>query len=159
LRNKLKSITFNRVYSSDRKRATQTARIIFNGARITKLKGLREMSFGVFEGLSYKEIMKRYPKIYQEWLVDPFKNSIPEAEGLNSFKMRVGSAIKKIVSLNPGKTIAVVSHGGAISIFITTILKSKDFWRYIPRPASITIVEYKKDKPKIKLFNQTAHLR
>ena len=62
--------------------------------------------------------------------------------------------MKKIVSLNPGKTIAVVSHGGAISIFITTILKNKAFWRYIPKQAIITVVEYKGNKPRIRLFNQ-----
>ncbi len=159
LRNKFKSLNFDRVYSSDRKRAVHTARIIFNGAKLTKLKDLREMNFGALEGLSHEEIIKIYPQVYEKWLADPFKNSIPKAEHLNSFKRRVNNAIKKIINLNPSKTIPIVSHGGAISIFLSTILKTKNFWRYIPRAASITIVEYKKGKPKIKLFNQIGHLR
>lgn len=158
LRKRLKAVKFSRVYSSDRKRALQTARIIFNGARITKVEGLREINFGVFEGLRHKEIIKRYPDAYEKWLRDPFKNSIPKAERLNSFRRRVNSAIKRIIRMNPGKTILAVCHGGTIGIFVSSILKTRDFWRYVPALASITIVEYKRGKPVIKLFNETAHL-
>jgi len=59
LSRKLKSVNFDGVYSSDKKRAIQTARIIFKGLRITKIKGLKELDFGVFEGLTHEEIMKK----------------------------------------------------------------------------------------------------
>jgi len=159
LRKQLKSVKCDRVYSSDRRRAIQTARIIFRNPVITKVKKLRELNFGVLEGLSYKEIMKKYPIAYKKWLADPNKNNIPKGESMCSFKKRVSIAFKKIVRINPDKTIAVVCHGGTISIFITKILKSRGFWRYIPRPASISLVEYKKNKPTIKSFNNTTHLR
>jgi len=159
LHKRLKSVNFDRVYSSDRKRAIQTAKIIFNGTRITRVKDLRELNFGVFEGLNYREIMKKYPSVYKRWMRNPFRNGIPKAECLHSFKKRINTAIKRIVRLNQGKTVAVVCHGGTIGMFITDILKKKSFWRYVPDAASISIVEYKNDKPKIKLFNCTEHLR
>lgn len=156
---RIKAVKIYRVYCSDKKRAVETAGIIFNGAKITQVKGLREINFGVFEGMRHKEIMKKYPQVYQKWLREPFKSRIPKAEDLDSFKKRVNRAIKKIARLNSGKTVAVVCHGGTIGVFITGILKAGNFWRHIPRAASITIVEYKKNKPKIKLFSCTKPLR
>jgi len=159
LRNALKSFEFDRVYSSDRKRALQTGRIIFNGAKIIKIGALREINFGVLEGLTHEEIMKKYTNSYEKWLKDPFRNNIPGAEPINIFKNRVRAAMKKIASVNQGKTIAVVCHGGVIAIFISSLLKSRNFWKHVPSSASITIVEYKKGGSRIKLFNDTAHLR
>lgn len=158
LRERLILEKVHRVYCSDRKRAIHTAKIIFNGSKIKKIPGLREMHFGIFEGLSHNEIIKRYHETYKKWLRDPFRISIPKGENLNTFKKRVGGAFKKIIAANPDKNVAVICHGGVISVFITAILKSGDFWKYIPRPASISIVEHRNGKEKIRLFNDTSHL-
>ncbi len=159
LREKLRNLRFDKIYCSDRKRALTTAKIIFGKTKIIKEKKLREMSFGVIEGLRHKEIMDSYADIYKRWLKDPYNNYIPKAEKLNLFKKRVTGVIKKIVSHNGGKTVCLVCHGGTISIFIAGILKSRNFWRYIPGSASISILEYWKNGPKIKMFNEIAHLK
>ena len=159
LRKRLKAFEFDRIYSSDRRRALQTSRIIFNVAKIIKIRGLKEINFGVLEGLEHKEIIEKYPSVYKKWLTNPFKNRIPKAETMNAFKDRISSALRRIIRLNSGKTIAVVCHGGTIGIFVSSILKSKKFWRYVPAAASITVVERKKSELRIKQFNDTAHLR
>ena len=155
---RLKKEKIDAVYSSDRKRAVSSAKIIFNGRRIEKIPGLREINFGVFEGLTYKQITSKYPAIYKRWLANPFKAAIPHGETLAKLKKRVVAAINKIVFRNRGKTIAIVFHGGATSIFINYILKKRDFWKYIPSSASLTIVEYNNKTPKLKSFNDTKHL-
>ncbi|MDP2910836.1 MAG: histidine phosphatase family protein [Candidatus Omnitrophota bacterium] len=154
----LKSFEFHRIYSSDRKRALQTGRIIFNGAKIIKVEALREINFGCLEGLTHEEIMKKHADVYKKWLKDPFKNRIPGAEPMAVFKKRVQLAIRKIAGINRGKTVAITCHGGVIGILVSGILKSKNFWRYVPSSASMTIVEYKKGAPVIKLFNNHPHL-
>lgn len=158
LHKRLKEEKIYKIYASDRKRAIQTAAIIFKGREAKKVAGLREVHFGIFEGLTYKELMKRHPVVYKQWLKDPYSIKIPKAETLKEFKSRIVRAIKKIVALNKNKTVAVVCHGGAISIFINHVLKSKDFWKQIPHSASISIVEYKAQKAKIKLFDDITHL-
>lgn len=155
----LKDFQFYRAYSSDRKRAIQTSNIIFKGSRITRLKALREINFGILEGLTHEEIMKKYKDAYGKWLKDPFTNHIPMSEPMNAFKKRVHSVIKKIARVNQGRTAAIVCHGGVIAIFVSTILKTRNFWQYVPSEASITIVEYKKFTPRIKRFNSIEHLR
>jgi broad specificity phosphatase PhoE len=153
LRKSLK-ISFDRIYCSDRKRALQTRAILFGMTDFTKVKGLREIDFGALEGLKHDEILEKYPQVYKEWLADPYKGRIPEAEPIRVFKNRVRGAIKKILQANRGKTIAVVCHGGVIGIFVSSILKSRNFWSYVPSAASVTVVEHKNNKLSIKQFNQ-----
>ncbi|MDP2831566.1 MAG: histidine phosphatase family protein [Candidatus Omnitrophota bacterium] len=149
LRAGIKNINIDRIYCSDRKRALQTRAILFGRSYFIKLKGLREINFGVFEGLKHDEIVEKYPEVYKKWLKDPFKIRIPEAESMQAFKKRVLRVMKKITHLNRGKTIAVVCHGGVIGIFVSSILKSRNFWRHVPSASSVTVVEYKNNKFKV----------
>ena len=148
-----------KIYASNKKRSLQTARLAFGAADIERIAGLSEIHFGVFEGLNHAQIMQKYPVAYKKWLSDPFSIAIPKGESLPGFRNRVVRAIKKIVAMNSGKTVAVVCHGGAISIFLNHILKSRNFWKHIPSSASLSVVEYKCGKPRIKMFNATAHLK
>ena len=159
LHKRFKGISFDKIYCSVKRRATQTCRIIFNGAKFTGVPALREINFGVLEGMYYKDIMRKYKTAYENWINDPYRYRIPKSEPIRLFKKRVETAINKISRGNAGKTVAIVCHAGVIGIFVSSILKSRNFWRYVPSAASITIVEYKKDRPKIKLFNDTAHLK
>ena len=146
LRKRLKDISFDKVYCSDRKRALKTREILFGKAHFTKVKGLREIDFGVLEGLKHNVIMKKYSRVYKEWLADPYKGRIPKAETMQAFKKRVMGSIKKIIRLNRAKTIAVVCHGGVIGMFVSSILKSRNFWSYVPAAASVTLIESEKGK-------------
>lgn len=158
LSQRLKNELVHKVYSSDRKRALQSAEIIFKGAKIEKVGDLREMSFGIFEGRSYKEILRKQPLLYKKWLKRPFNVTIPGGENPMDFKKRIMRAFKKITLRNKGKTVAVVCHGGTISVILNYSLKSKDFWKRIPASASLNIIEYKNSRVKLTLFNDTLHL-
>jgi broad specificity phosphatase PhoE len=150
---------FDKIYCSDRKRATQTARILFKKAKIIPKRGLREIGFGVLEGLRHEEIIVKYSSAYEKWLNDPFVNNISRAEPMHGFKKRVESVLSKIIRLNSGKTVAVVCHGGVIGIFLNGILKNRGFWRCVPSPASITVVEHENGNLRLKKFNDTIHLK
>lgn len=154
----LKKERISKIYSSDRRRALQTARIIFGRSKIHKSPALREMNFGIFEGLTYHRIMEFYPEIYKKWLRSPFKAAIPGAGHLNDLRRRVVKKLKHTVSANPGKTVAVVCHGGVISAFMTHIMKSNNFWKYIPDSASMTFIEFCKNRAKVRIFNDTSYL-
>lgn len=156
---RLKAVEFDKIYCSDRRRALETGRIIFKGKKITKVNGLREINFGVFEGLKHDEIMEKYGSAYKKWLKDCYRYNIPNAEPMSVFKKRVESTLNKIVHSNPGKNVAVVCHGGVIGACVSGILKSRNFWRHVPSAASMTVVEYKKGQPRLKKFNDIAHLR
>ena len=153
IRNALIKEKVTQVYSSDRKRAIQTCRIIFGGSPTQKIPALREINFGVFEGLTYAQIMQKYPCAYARWRKDPFGADIPGGEKMIDFKKRVSKVFRAILSLNKNKTVAVVCHGGTISVFINSLFKKKAFWSYIPKPASLTAVTFKNGRPRIERFS------
>ena len=156
---KREKIKVDKVYTSNMKRAVETAKIIFGRIKMEAVPGLREMHFGVFEGFTHKEITAKYADVYTKWLDDPFSVTVPRGESMLKFKKRIVVAFKKIISTGKGKTTAVVCHGGVMSIYLTYILKSKDFWAMIPHSTGISIIEFRKNKPVIKLLNCSMHLK
>ncbi|MDO8749070.1 MAG: histidine phosphatase family protein [Candidatus Omnitrophota bacterium] len=155
---RLEKDNIHRIYSSDRKRAVQSARIIFKGRRINRIAGLREINFGIFEGKSHQEIRETNADIYDKWLSDPYNTVVPGSESLMDFQERVTRALEAIVLANSSKTAAIVCHGGTISIILSRINGSKNFWELIPGSASLNIIEYENNKAKITLFNDISHL-
>lgn len=158
LSRRLEKETIHRIYASDRKRAVQSARIIFKGRRINKVSELKEINFGIFEGKSHQEIRESNADIYEKWLNDPYNTLVPEGESLMDFQARVTRALEKIILANSNKTTAVVCHGGTISIILSMISGEKNFWKLIPGSASLNIIEYVNSKAKITLFNDITHL-
>ncbi|MFZ5799828.1 MAG: histidine phosphatase family protein [Candidatus Omnitrophota bacterium] len=152
---KLQGIKFEGIFSSDLKRAIQTAKIIFKDKKITKLRGLREINFGVIEGLRHSEILRIYGAAYTKWLKRPFRNHLPKAEQMGDFRRRVQAAISVIVRKSRGKTVAVVCHGGTIGVLVSSIVNKMDFWQYVPKAASVTVVESRNGKLRLIKFNDT----
>ena len=122
----------DKVYSSDLRRASEFAKIVFKNKEIEPAPEFREINFGIFEGLTYEEIMDRYAEIYKKWLNEPYESVIPEGDSLADFKNRVQKALKKIIQLNRGKTLAIVTHAGPIKIIMRNVTKSKNIWDINP---------------------------
>ncbi|HWH81813.1 MAG TPA: histidine phosphatase family protein [Burkholderiaceae bacterium] len=104
------------VYSSDLRRAYQTAEAIAAGhARpIVTDPGLRERGFGVFEGLSYAEINERWPMEAARWRQRDPAFGAPGGETLNAFFARSIATATRLAAAHPGETIALVAHGGVM---------------------------------------------
>ena len=62
----LNAVRFDKIYCSNKKRARQTARILFKRSRIIPRRNLREISFGALEGLRHEEIMGKYAYAYEK---------------------------------------------------------------------------------------------
>ena len=88
LHERLKTEKIDQVYSSDLKRARHTAGIVFKNNEIKIYSDLREMNFGIFEGLQHYEIMEKYSQIYTNWIKNPLNIKIPKGEAFKSFKKR-----------------------------------------------------------------------
>lgn len=104
------------VYSSDLARARCTARPLAVGAglRIRTDKGLRERSFGSFEGLTYAEISERFPDQARRWHARDMSFGPEGGETLQAFEQRAVETVAAIAARHRGQTIAVVTHGGVL---------------------------------------------
>jgi broad specificity phosphatase PhoE len=158
LKRRLSLEEIDKIYASDSCRAFNFASIIFDRKPIIKIRELREMDFGILEGMTYEEILKKYPRAYDEWLTDIHSADIPEGESMESMKKRVLDAFNRITSANKGKILAMVTHAGPIRVIMNEITRSVNFWDVMPDSASVSVIEFTDRAPKVVLVNDTSHL-
>jgi len=141
-----KDLKLNQIYSSDLKRAQNTAIMISEdkNMEIKVDKQLREISFGDWEGLKFKEIKDQFPKMIVDWQKDPLHYSPPAGENLIDFKKRIVNFFKKMIQKNKGDKILVVTHGGVIKVYLTAILSidPKNFWQFQIDNGSLTEIKF-----------------
>ena len=104
------------VYSSDLLRARQTAEAVGRaaGLPIVTDPGLRECSFGVFEGHTYAEIDARWPEQALRWRQRDPSFGPEGGETLNDFYARSVATVARLAARHPGQAIALVTHGGVL---------------------------------------------
>ncbi len=177
LADRLKGVRIDRAYSSDLKRAYQTAKLVFKNNSIDKLSDFREMNFGLFEGLRYEEIIKEYPVLYRNWIEDPMKVEIPGGEGLKDFSERINERLSFILSQHKGETVAIITHGGPIRVILSEALRSDssnfpgidpgasreiymgEFWRIEQEVGALNIIDCpEKSKPIVVAMNDVSYL-
>ncbi|MGL6185713.1 MAG: histidine phosphatase family protein [Clostridium chrysemydis] len=114
LRERIKEIELDVIYSSPIERALHTANIIKGEKQLEVITedGLMEMCFGEYEGRKTDEVMKENP----EWNIDLIMHgdvnlSAPNGENLGSVRTRVKDAMDKIIEENRGKNVLIVAHG------------------------------------------------
>jgi len=146
---KLKEVRIDKVYSSDLIRAYETAKIIFGDNSIEKTMDLREMNFGLFEGLKYEQIIEKYPELYIDWIDNPEKVKTPNGEGLVALNKRVEKRLSFILSQHKGKTLAVVTHSGPIRVVLCKALKFelKMFRQIEQELGALNIIDYAEESP------------
>ncbi len=104
-----------RVYSSPLERALQSAEILFPDREIVIVDDLREMDFGVFEGLPADELTKL--DSFKKWLKGGLDNPPPNGETLRSMMLRCYSALNLMIldMMKNGITEAgAVTHSGIL---------------------------------------------
>ncbi|OQA21672.1 MAG: Phosphoserine phosphatase 1 [Actinobacteria bacterium ADurb.Bin346] len=159
----LANVKFSSIYSSNMKRAIETAQIISDGLphEIKIRENLKEINFGKWEGLKFEEINQKYRSDYQAWLNDPFKSPPTGGESFTDLISRADSEIKKIISENPdGSSVAIITHGGVILALLVSWLKiPPECWRsIIQRQGAINVVVIDRDFPYISSVNYTGHI-
>ncbi|MCI1190775.1 histidine phosphatase family protein [Calidifontimicrobium sp. SYSU G02091] len=107
---------FDAVYASDLRRAADTAAALaaVRGAPLHLHPGLRERAFGVFEGLSFDEIGRRWPEQAQAWRRREPHFGPDGGETLSAFYARCVATVLELAARHPGGQIAIVTHGGVL---------------------------------------------
>ncbi len=101
------------IYSSDLRRASQTAHVVADrlGLAVVEDAGLREIDVGSWSGLTRAEVEQRFPEGYARWLAGEIGH---DGETREELAERVVGAVERIAAQHPDDTILVVTHGGAI---------------------------------------------
>lgn len=151
------------IYSSDLGRAIQTAEILGEklNLEVQKTEGLREMGFGVWEGLLIDEIKKDYSDIYDIWRNDPHLVNIPKGETLQVIKKRVDNFIEEINKKHENKHIIFVTHSITLRVMLLSFLGSgmENIYRIKQDNTALNIVEYRDYGPVVIKMNDTSHIK
>jgi probable phosphoglycerate mutase len=108
------------VIASDLLRARQTAQAVagHHGIDLRIDSALRERCYGGFEGLQHAQIAKVYPQYYAAWQSRDIDAVMPPGERMGEsfrqFFIRSTAAIAHWAGQYPGRTIAIVAHGGVL---------------------------------------------
>ena len=151
------------IYSSDLGRAVETANILADklNLEVNKTKALREMGFGVWEGLLMDEIKESYADMYNTWRNAPHLFNIPGGETLSIIKDRVEEFIKEINEKYDNKHILLVSHSVTVRVILLSCLGSglENIYRIKQDNTALNIVEFKDYGPVVIKMNDTSHFK
>jgi broad specificity phosphatase PhoE len=144
------------------KRTVQTAELI---ARHHKIECAtdprwRELSFGLWEGLTYDEIQAREPDLLDKWQKDPENAAAPEGETLRQLAVRVASALEELRAEHEDHTILLTVHGGTIQSLLCLALgiELNHYWQFAVSSASLSEIRFYSEGAIINLFNDTSHI-
>ena len=146
------------IYTSKLKRAVRTAEEIkkfHKNIKIIKAKELNEMSWGIWEGLTWNSIKKNYSGLYEIIKNNRFNFKVPEGESLSVLKARLDKFLKKIAIKNKDRTLLIVGHLNVNRILIGILLKwsNQKIASTKIYNASITIIDARNGTSKLTLFN------
>lgn len=156
----LRGKTIDAIYASPMKRVQQTLAPTLKQSSLkqTVMPDLREIDFGAWTGLGWREVEKQFGFRSHEWLDQISNFGVPNGESGKVFQKRVEPCLREIIARHPGENVAVFCHGGVIRMMLAILLK-------LPLPktnhfdveyASLTQVALHEHMNEIELLNFTA---
>lgn len=114
LAERLAGVPITAVYSSDLRRARDTADAVAaaRGLPVRTMPELREIDVGSWSGLTRAEAEERFPDAYRRWVDGG--HGWDDGETYEGMTRRVLTAVLGIATGHPGDTVLVVAHGGPI---------------------------------------------
>lgn len=160
LARRLSSEKIDCIYSSDLKRAMQTAERVASAHNLTvnPRKELRELDVGEFEGKRLEEIVEDHGPLEEMWSEGEWR--APGGETLSELSERVGRFVADVERRHKEGTILVVAHGGMLRSLISGFLgiDPHNWWRFQLDSASLSVLELHPERAVVTLLNDTCHL-
>lgn len=164
LKERFKTIEFDRAYSSPLMRAYKTAEAAnyYHGLPIATQDGLKEINGGRWEGERFDEIPTLFPEENRVWVEEPWLFSPHGGETMRQLYDRIWDTMLNIVRENSGCRVLVASHGCAIRNFVCRAmglplerLNEVDWFEN----TSVSIVDFDDQlAPHVVCSNDTSHL-
>lgn len=143
--------TIDAIYASPLSRSMETARCIGRrvGLEPIPYDALRERGLGRLEGM----MASVYPPRQMATAI-----SRAGGETTAAFRARTLRALRQIVAAHPGRTVAVVSHGGPLAISLAAILydNTARWAEFVMNNGTVTVVSVDRTGATLHQFNALA---
>ena len=156
---------FDVLYSSVLPRAVETADVIAAALDLTPARqdcDLCELHPGECDGMSWEEQVRRYGPGDTR---DPDQPMSPGGESVRSFDLRVRDALRRLIELHTGESVAAVTHGGFITASMLALLDAGrlgDARGFVLAPGYTSLTEWDRGDDSqpwaLKRYNDTGHL-
>ena len=93
---------------SDRQTAQIAADVL--GVRPRIDADLRELDYGLWQGLLVEDVKQRHARAYRQWMEAPTSVCPPEGETLEEAAKRLDGALQRILKRQRGRTVLLVVH-------------------------------------------------
>jgi len=151
------------LYTSPQQRARVTAEIIAQKTGLVARVDARlmEKHLGVYEGKSLTEIEQGDPEVARLWRESKEHFQLPGEETLVILQKRVREFLDEITPQHNGARVALVSHGGTLNMLVSMLLELdiNRRWPFWFDNASISYVDLSGPRARLRLLNDTCHLR
>lgn len=120
----LGSTTFTGIWSSDLRRATETAAIVFAGRNLVvrSCKDLREIHLGEWDGLPRRRVRERHPDLWHARGKDLAGFRPPGGESFSDLQERAVRRVLQIAATATG-AVCLITHAGVIRVLICHCLQ------------------------------------
>ena len=156
------NLQFDVLYTSDLQRAEQTAKAIEILYEVTAVKhgALRERHLGALQGLTTEEAPTLEPELWKSHLNRVLHEELRGGESILQFANRITLVLEEIRQKHFGKTIFLVSHGGALDMmYRLSSGQGLDTERRIQVPnASLSWISHDGSNWKVDSWADTSHL-
>ena len=156
LRERLLPSGIQKFYCSDLERSRETARIIAgaNAGGMVVCPELREIHLGEWEGLSFAEVVRRFPEKFEARGRDIAYYRIAGGESFADCAKRVLPAYQKIIA-ESADSAAIVGHAGVNRLILCHLLGMPiaNLFRIVQDFASVNVIQYNGINPQIRLVN------
>ncbi len=137
----------NAIYSSNLKRALQTAEAIrrFHDLEVTVDSDFRELDHGEFEGLTFADIHASYPDFIKKWRSDSTELLIPGGERLIDVEKRAWKGMERIMQSHLShETVVVATHQFPIVAILCRITGTplNDYRSFHVDPCGLNRISY-----------------
>ncbi|MCR3954677.1 MAG: histidine phosphatase family protein [Gudongella sp.] len=122
LRDELKGIDFDAIFTSDQYRAVKTAEIVAGDRdiEINKIMEFREIGFGQWEGMKLVDIKKKYAREFDNYMNKPMEYKSYGGESIDQLFERVEKGLQIVVD-SGFENALIVAHGVTIKALVTVL--------------------------------------
>jgi alpha-ribazole phosphatase len=155
-RKEFRNLKFTAAWSSDLRRATETAEIIFAGPEIgfQTCRQLREIQLGEWDGMPRTRVKEHYPDLWFARGKDMAGFKPPGGESFRDVQQRVVPLIMQIAAQTP-ESACIVTHAGVIRVLICHFLQMplSNLFRIRLDYGSLSIVSYSSQRVEVCVLN------
>lgn len=115
---------WQKIYTSTKQRAQQTARLLTDQTTFEVDERLNERNFGIFEEKSFQELTNQYPLETRKWNEDWLHYKIPDGESAFEVYERVKHFMQELEKTGD-QQVLIVTHEGIMKMISCYLMDGK----------------------------------